>query len=275
VNGFVSLMTFVAERTLATSSDQSDTGAAPLALIDLDRFCNHCGYNLRTLPVYRDVRTGIPIVRCTECGRYQAANDGATALRPWLNRLTALILWAWILAVISGVFLIACGEGGISYATLDELTVHGGYTTQQVGPTTVRTWASIGPLQIDTDYKNYRVFITTILITSFAIAFGGGLYLVVVFPHWPRLAYVGGVLAVPLVIGLIVAVSWSQQAPHLFAWGVPYIVAHAAAQILGGIVGVCFGRPAARLMVRLVLPSSLRPRLAYLWLADDKPFPKA
>jgi hypothetical protein len=268
-------MTFVAERTPATTSDQPDTGGTPLALIDLDRFCNHCGYNLRTLPVYRDDRTGIPVVRCTECGRYQAANDGATALRPWLNRLTALILWAWILAVIGGLFLIACGEAGISLATLDELTEYGGYTTQQVGPATVRTWASVGPLQIDTEYKEYKLFITTILIASFVIAFGGGLYLVVVFPHWPRLAYTAVALSLPLAVGAIVAVSWSQQAPHLFAWGVPYIVAHTAVQILGGIVGVCFGRPAARLTVRLVLPSSLRPRLAYLWLADGKAFPKA
>lgn len=268
-------MTALDEHTPASLAERYDTGAAPVAVIDLDRFCNHCGYNLRTLPVYRDDRTGIPVVRCTECGRYQAANDGATAVRPWLNRLTGLILWCWILAVLGGLFVIACGEGGISYATLDELTEHGGYTTQQVGATTIRTWTRIGPLQIDTDYEDYRLFITTILVTSFALAFASGLYLVVVFPHWPRLAYVGVVLALPLAVGLIIGVSWSQQAPHLFAWGVPYIIAHAAVQLLGGFVGVRFGRPTARMTVRLVLPSSLRPRLAYLWLADNKPFPKA
>ena len=267
-------LTALDENTPATGAERYDTEPAPVAVIDLDRFCDHCGYNLRTLAIFRDERTGVPLVRCPECGRYQPANDGATALRPWLNRLTALFLWAWMLTVVGGFVLIVLGEGALSYATLDELTVRGGATTQIINNTVIRTWQSMGPLEVDTKYRDYWLFISGIYGFSFLLAFTGGMYLMIVVPHWRRAAYTGVVLAVPLLVGLVVAFSWNEEAPHLFAWGVSYVAAHAGGQVLGGVLGVVLGRPAARMLVRLVLPDSIRPRLAYLWLADGKPFAK-
>jgi len=256
---------------LSTPPRQRDT---PAACIDLDRFCEGCGYNLRTLEVRREAHTGIPVVRCPECGRFQSANDASSALRPWLNRATALVLWVWILAVLAGLFFLGLGEWGVSYATLDELTVHGGHSTQRINNTTIRTWSSIGPLEVDPDYRDYQLFITTILISSFVIALVSGLFVVVVFPHWRRAAYVGLMLVFPVVAGGLVAGSWSYQAPHLFGWGLPYVAAHVGVQLLGGLAGITFGRALARLLVRILLPSSVRPRLAYLWLADGKPLPR-
>ena len=90
------------------------TQAAPIACIDLDRFCGDCGYNLRTLPVYRDDRTGIPVVRCTECGRYQSANDASTALRPWLDRLTLFALGTWVLFLVAVFAHLCLAEGAVS-----------------------------------------------------------------------------------------------------------------------------------------------------------------
>lgn len=61
--------------TVAGSPDPRATAAnslaapAPTACIELDRFCEECSYNLRTLAVTPDPRTGIPVVRCTECGK--------------------------------------------------------------------------------------------------------------------------------------------------------------------------------------------------------------
>ena len=69
------------EATIESQSEHPGTRAAPVACIDLDRFCEGCAYNLRTLPVYRDERTGIPVVRCPECGRFQSANDASTVAR--------------------------------------------------------------------------------------------------------------------------------------------------------------------------------------------------
>ncbi len=250
-----------------------DSPEAPCAFIDLDRFCTGCGYNLRTQAVYRDPGTGIPLVRCPECGRFQPANDAATALRPWLRRATSLLVGLWILTVL-GLFVgLGMGEGAMSYATLDELTIHGGYQTQQINNTTVRTWTSFGQLEVRENQPHYHAFIALCLGGSLLIALVGGVMVVVVTPHWPRLAYVGLALALPAAAGAIVALVWSREAPHLFVWGLPYMAAHLGVQMIGGLIGVAFGRPLARLTVRIVLPSGLRPRLAYLWLADNKPFP--
>ena len=267
-------MTTLTKPTIDRRATDPDAAELPVAIIDMDRFCNHCGYNLRTLPVYRDDRTGIPVVRCTECGRYQAANDGATTLRPWLNRITALLLWAWILAVLTAIFFLGLGEGALSYATLDELTIRGGATTQFVNNTVVRTWQSMGPLEIDTEYRFYRSFISSILFGSFGLAFLLGLFIVVVLPHWRKIACNGLAVGIPLIAGLLIAGSWYYDAQHLFEWGLPYMIAHAGVQCLGGLLGVALGRPVARLAVCLVFPASVRPRLSYLWLADNKPLPR-
>jgi hypothetical protein len=246
-----------------------------VACIELDRFCEGCGYNLRTLPVVRQRHTGIPVVRCTECGQFQPANNGATALRPWLGRITSVLLVAWIITIVAAFVMVCVGEGALSYATLDELTVaDGAITTRTIGGTTIRTWTTRGQLTVDRDYPDYRLFITTILTASFAVAFASGMFAVVVCPHWRRGAYVGLVLAVPLAVGGVVALGWSQEAPHLFEWGLRYLMAHAGVQLLGGLMGVNFGRPLARMATRIFLPPSARPRLAYLWLADNKPFPR-
>jgi hypothetical protein len=106
------------------------------------------------------------------------------------------------------------------------------------------------------------------------IAFSCGLFAVVALPHWRRVAYVGVMLAMPIVVGCLVAIGWAHDAPHLLDWGLPYVGAHAGLQLLGGVAGVIFGRPLARLAVHIFLPPSVRPRLAYLWLADGKPLPR-
>ena len=78
----------------------------------------------------------------------------------------------------------------------------------------------------------------------------------------------------PLVAAILIALVWHGEAPHLFTWGLIYVGAHAALQIIGGLFGVSLGRPLARLLVRILLPPGIRPKLAYLWLADGKPAPR-
>ena len=266
-------MTEASQMLIEPSPPSLDAGRQPLAHIDLDRFCEGCGYNLRTLPVHRDERLGIPVVRCPECGRFISANDASSALRPWLRRLTALMLGVWMLAIVAVFVLLGSAEASLSYVTLDELTTPGDYTIQRIGNTVIRTRSSLGPMKVDQNYEEYRLFITTIMICSLLSGFACGTFGVVFLPHWPRLAYVGIVLSMPLVLGALIALSWHYQAPHLFDWGLPYVAAHAGVQVLGGLLGVACGRPFTRLVIRSLLPPSLRPRLAYLWLIDGKPLP--
>lgn len=246
---------------------------APLACVELDRFCEGCGYNLRTLPVYRDEQTGIPLVRCTECGRYEPANDGSTVSRPWLGRAISILLACWIVTILSAIFWLGVAEGAICYATLDELTIHAGSTTQRIGSTIIRSWTTSGPLEVKTDFEMYRTFVAFVLGSSLAVAFFVGAFMVVICPHWPRIAYASLLTTMPLVACGIVAFGWYQEAPHLLDWSLPYIASHAGAQLLGGFLGIALGRAAARLTVRIFLPPSVRPRFAYLWLVDHKPLP--
>ena len=56
------------DNRIGESGTQQTDAEQPIASVELDRFCVGCGYNLRTLAVFADPRTEIPIVRCTECG---------------------------------------------------------------------------------------------------------------------------------------------------------------------------------------------------------------
>ena len=264
-----------AQPTLEPPPARHEAHGKPRGCIDLDRFCGGCGYNLRTLPVWPDERTGIPVVRCPECGRFQSANDAATVLRPWLNRATTVVLAAWILFAIAVIGHLGLAEGALSYATLDELTIWGGYTTQQIGNRTITTYSgNLGPLEIRENYPYYEFFVALIMAISFATAFASSWFAVVAFPHWRRIAYLGLVCFLPIAAGGIVAGIWQQEAPGLFGWGLKYMAAHVGVQLFGGLAGVAFGRPLARAIVRIILPPGVRPRLAYLWLVDGKPPPK-
>ena len=260
--------------TVESRSESPEASAAPCACVELDRFCEGCAYNLRTLPVCCDEYTGIPVVRCPECGRFQPANDTSTAIRPWLHRLTSLLLAIWMLTLVTGLVCLGMAEGAMTYANLDELTVRAGSRIERVNNITIRTWSGSGPLEVQTDYPYRKLFIATMLITSSLIAFAGGALAVVVVPHWHRGAYFGLMLAVPVVVGMLVAIIWRYEAPHLLDWGLLHVMAHTGVQVLGGLLGVIFGRPLARLTVRIFLPSGVRPSLAFLWLADNKPFPR-
>ena len=267
-------MTLDESTTLRTLPSFHET---PVASFELDRFCTECGYNVRTLPIARDERTGIFVVRCTECGRYQPANDGSTALRPWTQRATGVLLGGWMLLMVVAVFNLGLGEGAISYTTLDELTIPSGYVARKSAPNaTTFTWSgSRGPLQIQPEFEHRDAFIATMLGLSALTAFALGTFCMVMFPHWPRGAAISLVVIIPLLAGAIVAMAWNQEAPHLFGWGAIHIAGHLSAQLGGGVLGVFFGRPAARLAVRIGLPPSVRPRLSYLWLTDGKPAPPA
>ena len=118
-----------------------------------------------------------------------------------------------------------------------------------------------------------RYFVGVMFGLSCLTAFTCGLLAVVLVPHWRRAAYAGVVLSLPIMATCLVATVWWYEAPQLFTWGLPYMVGHTGAQGLGGAVGILYGRAFARTIVRIIIPPSIRPRLAYLWLVDNKPAP--
>ena len=260
-----------------------------LACVESDRFCNRCGYNLRTLSIHRDNHTKILLVRCTECGQYQPANDLATVTRPWLHRMSAFFLILWIVFLVAMYVHLGIAQGAVMYGTLEELTGWAAADTF-AQPPGVQTIVVDGRVVYDgrvlirnektmlhavqEDFPHYTLFVSVMIVLSFVIGLlvSGGA--TAVLPHWRRIGYIVLIPIMPLAAGAIITLAWREEAPHLLSWGVPYVAAYAGVHMLGGMIGVFLGRPALRLIVRIMLPPSVQPRLAYLWLADDMKPPK-
>jgi len=233
-----------------------------VAAVEIDRYCENCGYNLRTQPVRRDDRTQVPLVRCPECGRYQAAAQTATPLRPWLQRLGVFGLWAWMLFLLwFGGFLLFL-SGVVSYGTLHELA----------------SWRQVpqGQYQLAVRERDeYWVwFLVAVIGSSAALAFTGAWLLVVACHHWRRVAYVAPAILAPILPAVIVWLIWRDEAPHLLGWGTRYIGTHLATQWCAALIAVFAGRPLARLLARVLLPGRARTPLTFLWLADGKSPPR-
>ena len=262
----------------------------PTAYIETDRYCDHCGYNLRTQPLRRDPSTGLLLVRCPECGRLHAARDGATAGRVWLQRLGTLALFYWILLIFGMLFGLGAAEVGITFATLDELTTYqtiniksattsapasgsqiisiGGTTIIQTGSTTTRLVRVIRDR-----YEHYTAFLTLVHTISYILGFLALLLLVVACHHWRKWGYLIPALLFPALLGGLVWFPWTFDNPQLADWSARMILSQNAAYFVGCLSATLFGRPFARTVVQLLLPPRLRQVLAFLWIADGKPPP--
>ncbi len=271
-----------------------------VALVETDRFCDGCGYNLRTQPVRRDARTQLLLCRCPECGRFQPVRDGVTAGRVWLQRLGTLALFAWIITVLAVVFGLGAAQVGFTIIPLEKLTRYQRVAIstppawQSDGTDTQQTQSGLGPIVISgmrinitqggttttwrqvvrESYPHYQAFMTLMHGISFALGFLLTLLAVVVFHHWRRWGYLVPAILVPAATGLLVWYIWYYDNPHLCDWATTKIVGQAAAHLAGGLTGILLGRPFARLLVTLMLPPKIRQVLAFLWLADGKQLPQ-
>lgn len=260
----------------------TERGAPPAVVgrIEVDRFCDGCGYNLFSQGVFRDAHTQLLVCRCPECGRFHHAAGGATIAHLWLHRLALLALWLWILVIVGIVVGLAAAQGGLLIETLEELTMYasvGTSTTQQTLPDgTVITYQVGHALRrvVETDYPYYELFLLLVAATATAIGFGLAAWVVVVLHHWRRWGHFVVVTIVVLGVGGIVWGVWAGNFPLLAGWAVPYSAGLTLAALAGGVTGVYLGRPLARLIVRLLLPPRLRTSLGFLWLADGKPLPQ-
>lgn len=240
-----------------------------VACVEADRFCEDCGYNLRTQAVRREPRTRILLARCPECGRCHAANDSTSAARPWLRRLGLFLLLCWSALIICGAVMVLVGQGAVIYHTLYALTTRRHVETVKTLPGgSTFTWVTTGPVEPMTDSPRYPLTILVAAVASFGLGIVAASIAVVVFHHWSRRSYLWLALTGPTVVAGVVCVAWWYEARHLFTWGLPHIVGQALAQMLGGMAGISLGRPLVRLIVRVLFPPGLRSPLAFLWLAD-------
>lgn len=226
--------------------------------VEVDRFCEGCGYNLRAQLVRRDERTELLVCRCSECGRYHAANDSTTAGRAWLQRLATVFVWCWILFLIAAMVLLIVAQMATIFVSTDEL------------------------IRMDRPRRNnptaYEQFRNTILAVtaglSLAWGFLGGFLAVVAIPHWRRWMYLALILSLPMIaLGIGCLVERHGGPSSLLEKGIVCLSTFTLLNMMAGLAMVWLGRPLARVLVRSLLSARIRGAMSYLWLSDGKPLP--
>ncbi len=238
---------------------------AMVATIELDRFCDGCGYNLRTQAVRRDPRTQILMCRCPECGRFHPAADHTTVARPWLRRLGAMALAVWIFAIGGGVIGLAIGQGGLTVLALDELGRPRYIISRDLAKRT-----RMPSLHTMPGSYEYKFALGVCSAGSLALSFVGIGLLTVFCHHWPRSVYVVVAALLPVSVMAVVWVAVWIDKNEPIGWMTQYFFYMTIVQIGGGLLGVIGGRPLARLLAVVFLPPRSRQVLAFLWLIDGK-----
>lgn len=260
-----------------------------------DTFCVHCGYNLQSQEVTRDERLGIFVCRCPECGRHHPAGVGVTASAVWVHRLASLLLFVWILVVLFALVWIVIGMGAVTVVHVEDFSartmvdVPSGKTVEFVQPPAgaarARQWQPmiVGTTQPSTrwvqaftrrpDRPDFWEFIG-MAVGSAAVGFFTGLLLVVFLWHWPRRRYLWTLL-LPCAVAAFVGTVFAVEGSYVFIrpWALRVAAGHMAWQMLFMLLGIRFGRPIVRGLLRLFVPPRPRQHLAFLWRCDGKTMP--
>lgn len=260
---------------LAAASPAVDRTRA-VAVVEQDRYCEHCGYNLHTQPVLRDERLDLLVIRCPECGRWHPALATHTAARPWMQRFGVLALFAWMSSIVALACLVMLLMGVVSYVTTESLTtweaVYSPTATTTIDP---QTGASVSQ-PVVTKWKRvpnerspeYWLLMTLMTAFTMILALLWSVFSTVAMHHRRRVALAVVAALIPALPALWVRQIWWWDVPELLPWVERYIGWHLSVAVLCGVLGVWLGRALMRFAAVLLLPPRARAPLAFLWLAD-------
>ncbi|MFG0331505.1 MAG: hypothetical protein ACF8PN_16580 [Phycisphaerales bacterium] len=236
------------------------------ARVESDRYCEGCGYNIRSQPVRRDPRTEILLIRCPECERFEAARDASLAGRTWMRRVGGVILVIWICTLLWLEFGAVMAQVGMSMLTLDETTNWTQLSDEVVNAPGFngRSWRRVVSISAPEDH--YLIWFARAMMG--AIAFAHICILAVVLPHWRRVWLAAWSVGPPILVGLGIIYLLSRSEPDITGWISRVALGITACSILGGLIAVVIGRALARGAVRTLLPAGLRSPFAYLWECD-------
>lgn len=265
------------------------------ARVESDLFCENCGYNLHSLPVVRDERLGILVVRCTECGRFAPAAVASSASRVWLNRLAVTALACWVLAALAFTAFSAVALGAMQVASVEVLT-HGTYVTPE-GVPVYRTWdpatAKMVWRSLDRDaiiagepgwQRTWRPRaelyaergpLAVLAFFFIAIPTSVGALFAVMLWHVARRRYLLLILLPALAAVVVVSGFHAEQSRGGERTGMVLglVLSAAVVQAVLLLAGTRLGRPVARWLVSLIIPPGPRQALSFLWICDGLPAP--
>lgn len=231
-----------------------------VGVVELDRYCQRCGYNLITQPVRREPRLDVLIVRCPECGRFESTTD-VHARRLWLSRLLKVALVVWIAVALLS-FGAACGLLAAPVFAI----INDSLTWTQQAETPPRWVRAVRTPDLET--------VALAIVASLFVAFAFVAAATVLVYHWRRWAFFLLALLLPTIAAAFASSIWYKELPKLWPLFWECIWLHWRIQIAAGLLGAVAGRATARLLARLLIPASLRSAVSFLWLADQLPPPR-
>lgn len=274
----------------------------PVAVIESDTFCEKCGFNLHTQPVWKDERLDILICRCPECGGHQAAGQQTTVGYSWLSRLAlagALVWMVIFLALVIGTFFGFLGYTVFNYEyltfnrsedaqgqALNIGTDANGMRFRIVGSTTQ-------PLGSEPSFIARR-FVDWVPVLGVPVP-EGWYYRSNKWEWWMGMAFF--LLGIWIISAILAAVSWHWRKGLMYLWlllpllGTTFFYVVETAQsanrnylstnvipilcLFSALSGMLFmalglraGRPLTRLILRAFVPPRARQLFAFLWTCD-------
>ncbi len=239
--------------------------------VQVDAFCEECGYNLHTQPVTRDARLGILICRCPECGRFTAAANLTPVRQVWLNRLGFGMLVSWVLFLLGLFALLTLFHGLMATGFVQQAVQF-----ENVAPTSPSgIWryhyiARPAPATPE-EVSQYRFQKTvTVLVALLLGAVAGGAVSVCM---WHVRGFRTLLAFAPALLGVGISfLGWSNDPSARFVQDIVrgQSVICLLLETLGVALGLYFGRPFARAALSMLLPPRPRQHLAFLWTTYGK-----
>ncbi len=111
------------ESPAAISPTRSSAEGWPrVSQIEVDRYCETCGYNLYTQPVFQHTELNLLVVRCPDCGKIHAAREHTTAWSHWVKKLSVIGLIVWMALIAGWCFGLTMAQIGLNIETLHNAT---------------------------------------------------------------------------------------------------------------------------------------------------------
>ena len=283
-------------------------GDPRVGVLQGDRLCAGCHYNLTGQSIVRESHYQLLIVRCPECGTVASVQE-YPLLGRWSSRwaamaaagflLFAVLLFAATVLTIFGLSMGSAEQAAWKLSTVIDQKFQA-WQAEQAGavdpanPPTWQVWQQMFQSWWDQQdlaqvigesggwfsVVGWRPFMLWLPLGLLAVVFGVAWSAVLL--HMKRrghLMFAALVMATTAVLGFAIMLDWMQSEQY-YAWA---IARRATGPRMGGMtiafgglmfaVGLMIGRPLVRAFVRAMLPPRLRGALAALWIADGLPPP--
>ncbi len=243
-----------------------------VAHVEVDRFCDQCGYNLYTAPVGKHPELNLLLVRCPDCGHVHAARDQATAGSIWMKRFAVPLTIIWLAILLSIPFLSVMAQIGMNIGTVEEARISERQSITRADGSMTTTYVRTIDANYPSDPED-KFLVGMFRTLSFLLGLVTTTIAMVVLPHWYRWAHIGVALFLGIFAPVFLCIFIHYEYATPWSEGLRFAYVYFALFITASVIAAYLGRIFARALVRLALPPKLRTPFTYLWTVDGKAAP--